>query len=810
MIYDKLDTLKSLIVISSIPFLVCIFLYFQLRKEKYNHISYTRKQLIAGIVFGCLAIIATEYGVPVAGSIINVRDASPICAGLFFGPWAGIIAGIIGGVERWFCVYWGGGHITRLACSISTVLAGFIAAYLRKYIFEDKIPHWLLALYTGIFCETLHMVMIIMTNVYDIRFVFNYVEACSQPMIIVNSVTVGLTAFLLQRIENDVTEIKPIPTISSQYQNNLILVVIVGLLLTYIMTRNVQRHLANRDFFDLVALNAGDVYGEVQSNINYSMIRTAREIAEDYYVDLKGKDLSWLASYYGVTEAMVVNDEGIVIDSSEPAYFGADLNKDLVTSELFKKLSSQRSASVGPVYMTINGNNVKRKSVGYKYNDSYIVVSNDVIKYNEMLDEEIRKSADNRRIGESGSLLIADKNGVVIADGFGLEGKKLEDLNIDVHVSNYLSYNDYTVTIDGTTYYYTCTNNDDYYFCALIPESELNFSKTLSVYLSVFTLILVSGLQFIAIYYVTKRLIVNNLDRVNDSLEKITGGDLETVVDVESNEEFLSLSNGINMTVDSLKQFIKEANERIDAELRTARAIQMSALPSSFPAFPDYDQFDLYAIMDPAKEVGGDFYDFYMINDHTVAFLVADVSGKGIPGSLFMMRAKTTIRNFADAGDTPAEIMTKANEKLCEGNDAGMFVTAWMAFLDLNNGELTFANAGHNPPLLRRKDGEFEYLKMVPGFVLAGMEGIRFKENKIILEPGDELFLYTDGVVEATDVDKQLYGEDRLIRCLNDNIGKDVREMCSCVKKDVDTFYEGAPQFDDITELSFKFISYRK
>ena len=250
--------------------------------------------------------------------------------------------------------------------------------------------------------------------------------------------------------------------------------------------------------------------------------------------------------------------------------------------------------------------------------------------------------------------------------------------------------------------------------------------------------------------------------------------------------------------------------EKIVTELNLARTIQANSIPNVFPAFPDYaEQFDLYALMDPAKEVGGDFYDFYLIDDDTIAFLVADVSGKGIPGALFMMRSKSTIRSFADEGMNPAEILTEANNRLCDGNDAGMFVTAWMGFLNMKTGELTFANAGHNLPLLRRKDGRFEYMKMPAGFVLAGMKGIKYKLQSITLEPGDELFLYTDGVVEATNPHNELYGDQRLYDCLNANIGKSAENICKIVKDDVDEFYKGAEQFDDITEMSFKFTSYR-
>jgi sigma-B regulation protein RsbU (phosphoserine phosphatase) len=170
-----------------------------------------------------------------------------------------------------------------------------------------------------------------------------------------------------------------------------------------------------------------------------------------------------------------------------------------------------------------------------------------------------------------------------------------------------------------------------------------------------------------------------------------------------------------------------------------------------------------------------------------------------------MMRAKSIIKTFAENRIAVADIFTNANNELCDGNDAGMFVTAWIGILNLKTGLLKYANAGHNRPLLRRKGQKFEYLSGPPGFVLAGMEGIVYKEQETVLEPGDEIFLYTDGVVEATNVDKKLYGDDRLEVCINDHIGDDAETICKVIKEDVDRFYEGAPQFDDITELSLQY-----
>lgn len=214
---------------------------------------------------------------------------------------------------------------------------------------------------------------------------------------------------------------------------------------------------------------------------------------------------------------------------------------------------------------------------------------------------------------------------------------------------------------------------------------------------------------------------------------------------------------------------------------------------------------DLWACMHTAKEVGGDFYDFYFVTEETLVFLVANVSGKGIPAAMFMMTAKTLLKSYAESGMDAAEVLTMANNKLCEGNDTGMFVTVWLGYLNTRTGEVTYSNAGHNPPLIRHRDGSVSIVKSRPGLVLAGMEGICYRTNTLQLEPGDLLYLYTDGVTEATNTEDALYGQNRLHDILGRCTEEDVQGICMRVKEDVDSFVGAAPQFDDITMLSLRY-----
>lgn len=263
---------------------------------------------------------------------------------------------------------------------------------------------------------------------------------------------------------------------------------------------------------------------------------------------------------------------------------------------------------------------------------------------------------------------------------------------------------------------------------------------------------------------------------------------------------YISMVEDIGGYVTNLQKVTAE-KERINAELSLASSIQAHMLPCIFPAFPDRDEFDVYASMTPAKEVGGDFYDFFMVDDSHMAVVMADVSGKGVPAALFMVIAKTLLKNYTQSGIKPEEVFTTVNRLLCDGNDAGLFVTAWLGVLELTTGKLTFVNAGHNPPMIKQNGGEFTYLKSRAGFVLAGMDTIKYRQNEITIAPGDRLLLYTDGVTEATNSQNQLYGEERLSAFMNAHSDEKAEDILQDLKSDIYAFQGEAPQFDDITML---------
>lgn len=247
--------------------------------------------------------------------------------------------------------------------------------------------------------------------------------------------------------------------------------------------------------------------------------------------------------------------------------------------------------------------------------------------------------------------------------------------------------------------------------------------------------------------------------------------------------------------------------ERISAELDVAARIQKDMLPSVFPPFPDRKEFDIFASMTPAREVGGDFYDFFLVDENHIALVMADVSGKGIPAALFMVNARTLIRNYTLEGQSPSEILSSVNERLCENNREELFVTVWLAVIDLTTGEGIAANAGHEHPVLCHSGGEYEYVKYRHSPAVVAMEGMHFREHPFHLYPDDSLFVYTDGVTEAVNEDNVLFGERRLLDALNASIKPDISQefIVNNVKKSIASFSGNTPQSDDITMMGFRY-----
>ncbi|MBE6470123.1 MAG: hypothetical protein E7000_00225 [Coriobacteriaceae bacterium] len=378
--------------------------------------------------------------------------------------------------------------------------------------------------------------------------------------------------------------------------------------------------------------------------------------------------------------------------------------------------------------------------------------------------------------------------------------------------------------IPEIAYLYSQRQADDGATATMIMPAEMVYANRIdtmtSTTLTTFVLLLA---VFIMVSQLLNRMVLQRIVKTNEVLGRITGGDLDARVDEPITLEFRSLSDGINTTVDAMKGWIREAETRMDAELATAKAIQESALPRIFPPYPDILKFDIYASMNAAKEVGGDFYDFFLVGEGCtpesgkLGFVVADVSGKGVPAALFMMEAKSQIRNYVSSGMELGEAIENVNHLLCDGNEAGMFVTAWVGVLDYGTGHIDYVNAGHNPPLMWAYGSEedapdgagalpnsWRWLRKRSGIPLGMFDGLPYRTFSLDCRPGEQLLLFTDGVTEAMDAAEEQYGEARLEALAKGNVSLHPRALVEAVRRDVAAFAGDAEQSDDITILSLE------
>ena len=568
-----------------------------------------------------------------------------------------------------------------------------------------------------------------------------------------------------------------------------------------------QTRLAEQNAINLLRLNISDVREDIIDASDENLLKLTRQIASELNTAdvITSELLHALAKVYDVTEVNYIDAQGIIKASTYDDFLEYDMASGAQSGEFMVLLSGETEyvQSYQPVSYDAS---ISRKYGGVVLsNGGFVQVGYGSERFQRDIDEFVVGVTRNRHVGEGGSIIIADEDWNIVSDRQGNEGKNLDITGIWIDSASTPANESFVQDVYGRPCYCMYQVTEGYTIVAVMPKSEAALSRNVAVGVTTAMQIVVFAALFIMIFFLVSRLVVNNIYKINSSLSSITEGNLDTVVDVRSHAEFDALSDDINSTVDTLKRYISDAAARIDAELAFAKAIQHSALPSVFPPYPNRKEFEIQAAMYTAKEVGGDFYDFYFVDEDTLAFLVADVSGKGIPAAMFMMTSKTLLKSYAESGMSVEEVFTVANEKLCEGNEAGMFVTAWMGLLNVKTGKITFANAGHNPPLVKHADGSYTYLKSRPGLVLAGMEGIRYRKNELQLEPGDVIYLYTDGVTEATDSQSGLYGEERLLDTLNRHSDTDPKSICDSVKADVDAFVGEAPQFDDITMLALTY-----
>ena len=768
-----------------------------------------------GIVYGLLAVFSTHVGVDYIHMMLNVRDIGPLAAGLFFDPISGIIAGLIGGIERFIAgTYFGVGSYTRIACSVSTCLAGFLAACLHIFVFRRRKPSPMYAFFMGSVMEVFHMYAVFITHRDDMSMAYYVVQICAPPMILFTGIGLAVSSWLLlymsgqrkivfKRLKGD--EI----SVSQRFQYWLFAVTSFIMLVSFCFSFVMQTQSANQNGKNTL-LSASeeirrtsytlyDTKEGMEKLVLDVVLRDAVEIAREVENagGLDKVDEAFLENrreYFDLKAVTAVRSDGSVAASSGnvPVY------RKLFTGVLDGTVSK---ASGMPSATYVAG--------GARCGDGMIQTVADMQSISERLNlAAINDTLSNLNIGNEGTFDVFSPGTGIVSLG-AHKGKTFSLDEVD-QIKAYLrdepdliAESFMTMEIFGVkSLCHPERMENGQILLVSLPTAEVYKYRNESSYETGLADILYAAVIYVLISMLVQQIVVNNLELVNQSLSKITGGDLNEVVDVRNSSEFASLSDDINLTVEVLKGYISAAEKRIEQELEFARSIQDSALPKNFTLFKN--RIELWAGMDPAKEVGGDFYDFFYVNDHTLALVIADVSGKGIPAALFMMRSKTAIRSLAELGMGPAEILYKANNSLCEGNDAQMFVTAWVGILDIDTSIMKCANAGHEYPALSSKGGEFALYKDKHGVPLAAMEDVLYREYELEIGSGDKLFVYTDGIPEAINKDCEQYGSDRLVEKLNEVKDLPVEEILHEVREDIRKFAGEAEQFDDITMVGIR------
>ena len=656
----------------------------------------------------------------------------------------------------------------------------------------------------GAVMEVFHMYVVFITHRNDMNMAFYVVKTCAPPMIIFTGLGLALSSVSLKiyskEWQNPLRVSKEEIPVSSKFQFWLFAVTFAILISNQVFSFVVQTQTAEQNAEETLNIDSGDIHQTydklMQNEANASAL--AEEIARmdalaiagsiDYAGGLSNVSSDYLEDMrdtYSLVSVTTVDKDGKVTAQAGDSPFYGSLLSDVQNGSTDSKAVSPSDARI---------------AAGARCEDGIVqVVIDKSILASALNLSSLNESLSFFHVGNGGTFdIIRDSWIIVVGD----------------HQGSYLDSKD-RKTIDqqerGVCFRAELFGKDS--LCRLeelnqlvtlltcIPMSDVYAGRDAQAYESAFAAIILFAVIYVLISMLVQGIVVNNLELINASLSRITQGNLDEVVSVRNSSEFASLSNDINQTVNALKGYIDAAEKRIEQELEFAHTIQESALPKNF-SFPRRD-FEIYATMDPAKEVGGDFYDFFFVDRDKLVLVIADVSGKGIPAALFMMRAKTAIRGLAENGQSPSAIRYRANNTLCEGNDAEMFVTVWLGIIDLTTGKMECASAGHEYPVLMRANMSYEYVKDKHGLVLAAMEGMKFNEYELDFHPGDKLFIYTDGIPEALNTEVEQYGPDRLLAALNKVRNKPMTETLPAVRKDITDFAAGADQFDDITMIGF-------
>ena len=514
-----------------VPILLnCILVLAVYLSDKYTAVkkmTYIKKQVIIGILFGCVSAFASGYGVNWLGTVVNVRDAAPLTAGLVFGAPAGIISGFIGGLYRWFSVYWGGGTYTQLACTVATILAGFMAAGLRKLMFDDKKPTWGYGICIAVVCEVIHMILIFLTNMDDSSYAFEFVKGATLPMILGNAAAVGCAILIVSLLSHErFARNKGSERIAHTFQRWLLVCILIAYFVTSTFTYILQNGIVRIETQKVFTTAIGDVETDIKEKSDAQLLGIAKQVKREYESN-KGISLDVLIEKYDVVEINVVNPDGWIINSTEKDVINKfDMNSKEQSKEFVDMMKVQKSFVQEYRPKGID-ETVWRKYAAVRLSDGgFIQVGYDAQQFHQMLNGFVVDVTKNRHVGNRGFIAVCNDQLRMLTEN-EYAGMHISSIGIDppdeMKAGKTATALYYADIVDGKTdlsekYMYVFKFVEGYCIVAAMPEEEAMFMRDASTYTSIFMQVLIFATLFVFIYILIKRVIINNLKKINDTL----------------------------------------------------------------------------------------------------------------------------------------------------------------------------------------------------------------------------------------------------------------------------------------------------
>ena len=595
-------------------------------------------------------------------------------------------------------------------------------------------------------------------------------------------------------------------TLTFQLRLRLLVLVAVSFIAAIFVLWKGETIRSRRDVERLLQINYRDVSRGFTDRADYQLVSIARDIANRLGSSgkLASEDVAALCAEEEIAEIYDIDTRGIVVGGSRlvgEKVHGEQWSEFLV----LLKPDGPESMAQPDRPRTSDGKVFKYAAVRFPDRSGYIEVGWSEERFLRYLRQRAYGYTRSWHIDERGYIIFVDGAGVITSHAdMSLAGKTLEAAT-GLDPAAVPTGTVFQATIGGEPVFCYAGPVRDYLAVLANPEDDVFASRNRFMPRMAAVQLVVFAALFAFVSRMLRRRVAGSVRQIGGALRRIAGGDLAGRADVRSCREFSELSDNINATVDALRTAAAERIRRVEQDLELGRTIQQASLPMEFP---DEECWRLDACMVAAREVGGDFYDFFPLGETHRAFLVADVSGKGVTGALYMMNAKTLVKDtlLADPSRDPAAALARVNTELCANNPAQMFITAWVGVLDLETGRVAFANAGHNPPLVLRDGVVPEWLRGLSGIPLGCFGAANYLPREVVLAPGDALFLYTDGVTEAMNPAGELFGDPRLAATLAKVPSREPRDLGAAVRKAVVSFVNGAPRADDLTILSVRYL----